>query len=34
VEQRLAQAGYLPTAIGSGLIVEDPDGQLVTVKRA
>jgi hypothetical protein len=34
VEQRLAQAGYLPTAIGSGLTVEDPDGQLVTVKRA
>jgi hypothetical protein len=34
VEQRLAQAGYPPTAIGSGLTVEDPDGQLVTVKRA
>jgi hypothetical protein len=34
VEQRLAQAGYVPTMTGSGLIVEDPDGELVTVMRA
>jgi hypothetical protein len=34
VEQRLVQARYVPTMTGSGLTVEDPDGQLVTVMRA
>jgi catechol 2,3-dioxygenase-like lactoylglutathione lyase family enzyme len=34
VEQRLAEAGYVPTMTGDGLAVEDPDGQVVTVKRA
>jgi hypothetical protein len=34
VEQRLTQAGYVPTITGSRLSVEDPDGQPVTVMRA
>jgi hypothetical protein len=34
VERRLALAGYVPTMTGDGLAVEDPDGQVVTLKRA